>query len=782
MVGQGCNGEPAQPPEKKEFEPFSFAIITDVHVGRGFEDYGAEGWVDYDLSTGQAKECKKDPQTGEEKCNEGEFNWVTDRLMAVVNWLNANYQKENIKFLVILGDISDSAEMSEFFMAKKILDNLEIPYVPLIGNHDIWSNVKDPDCWDINSTDGEIYFEKIFWRDQYNKKNIDALKELFKDKWQRQRVATKPIHLLQNYAFSYQGINFIASDYARRDSNCQALFAEPFPETKNWLRDNFKNHQGEVVIVFSHYPFAGWYEIWGGFQPWESDYLIELASKYNVSALNFGGHIHYFNNTNEVFRKDSKVPVIVTKGLMGGKDNRKEKEDPDFLRIVKVKGSKIEDIDYEGCDNVINISTGFDNCTQIIAPVETPSGSTPTITPAASQIACPAEGKPKFTQGQEVITTDALKVRENPGLGAKEIKVQPKGTSGKILEGPVCADNYIWWKVEYQDGTIGWSAENWLEAKTVIIRTPTPVVQTLTPTPIPETSTPIPETPTPPSITEIKGKIAFVSDRDGNSEIYVMEANGQNQINLTNNPANDWDPAWSPDGKKIAFVSNRDGDAEIYVMNADGSNVIQLTQNLAKDEEPNWSPDGRFIVFQSERDGNKEIYIMDQDGANQRNLTNYSNRDESPCWSPDGKKIVFTSEGRGEYPNSVFPLLYTMNADGTEVSLLPGFYRGFAERPKASDWSPDGKYIAFSNIDEGIGGYIEMMLYDIKSQFAHLIGEFLGRDFSGTFSPDGKWLSFSSARKDKNWEIYLINLETKEIRRLTDNKANDWSPAWISED
>ncbi len=110
-------------------------------------------------------------------------------------------------------------------------------------------------------------------------------------------------------------------------------------------------------------------------------------------------------------------------------------------------------------------------------------------------------------------------------------------------------------------------------------------------------------------------KIAFVSDRDGNVEIYVMNADGSEQINLTNNPASDWFPSWSPDGKKIVFNSDRDGNYEFYVMNADGSEQKRLTNNRAYDWSSSCSPDGKKIVFTSVRDWISEIYVMNADGS-----------------------------------------------------------------------------------------------------------------------------------------------------------------------
>ena len=107
-------------------------------------------------------------------------------------------------------------------------------------------------------------------------------------------------------------------------------------------------------------------------------------------------------------------------------------------------------------------------------------------------------------------------------------------------------------------------------------------------------------------------------------------------IKLTDRSVSDWDPKWSPDGRRIVFSSSRDGDSEIYVMNADGSGIVQLTDNMAGDLDPIWSPDGRHIAFLSGRDSERggEIYIMNADGSDQTRLTYNQRREYEITWSP----------------------------------------------------------------------------------------------------------------------------------------------------
>jgi len=215
-------------------------------------------------------------------------------------------------------------------------------------------------------------------------------------------------------------------------------------------------------------------------------------------------------------------------------------------------------------------------------------------------------------------------------------------------------------------------------------------------------------------------KIAFVSSRDKNKEVYVMNADGSEQTNLTRHRADDWTPAWSPDGTKIVFSSKRDGNWEIYVMNADGSNPTRLTDEPADDLSPVWSPDGRVIAFASKRDGDWEIYLMNADGSNQLRLTRSPGSDLAPAWSPNGRQIAFESYRDGQME------IYVMNADGTGPRNVSA-HRANDHGPA---WSPDGTKIVF---------------------------------YSNRGGP---------------WDIYIVNLENKEVTNLTKGAGNAQFPNW----
>jgi Tol biopolymer transport system component len=192
-------------------------------------------------------------------------------------------------------------------------------------------------------------------------------------------------------------------------------------------------------------------------------------------------------------------------------------------------------------------------------------------------------------------------------------------------------------------------------------------------------------------------RIAFRSQRDGNDEIYVMNADGTCQVNLTKDSADDWSPAWSPDGTRIAFAHFFDGNSysDIAVVNADGSGWKRLTTSSG--EYPAWSPDGSRIAFSSARAGNYDIYIMNADGSAQTQLTTDPAYDMSPVWSPDGAQIAFDTQ-RDSFPPKEVGIgpefeIHIINADGAGDTRLTNN----TKEDRFPTWAPNTKIVFAQN-------------------------------------------------------------------------------------
>ncbi len=292
-----------------------------------------------------------------------------------------------------------------------------------------------------------------------------------------------------------------------------------------------------------------------------------------------------------------------------------------------------------------------------------------------------------------------------------------------------------------------------------------------------------------------QARIAFTSDRDRNQEIYVMDDDGKNQRNLTNHPDRDLVPAWSPDGTRIAFMSNRDGHVrkdgvrttfEIYVMDANGGNQQNLTNHPAGDSSPSWSPDGKRIVFSSDRDRlldihgfpTSEIYVMDADGENPQNLTNNRADDWSPSWSPDGKRIVFMSYRDGHFIGDFEDItseIYVMDVDGGNQQRLTENRKN----DESPSWSPDGTRIVFSSDRKGDWVNYEIYVMDDDGGNLQRLTENRDDDGGPSWSPDGKRIVFSSDR-DGNSEIYVMDADGGNLQNLTNHPDGDLGPEWLN--
>ena len=158
------------------------------------------------------------------------------------------------------------------------------------------------------------------------------------------------------------------------------------------------------------------------------------------------------------------------------------------------------------------------------------------------------------------------------------------------------------------------------------------------------------------------GRIAFSMGGQTHEDIYVVNADGGGLFRLTDDPAADFDPSWSPDGRRIAYRHEDERSGQIYVMNADGSGQQNLTRRRGLDYSPAWSPDGRRIAFGSVRNGRAAIWVMRTDGSGRKQLSSVYG--EYPAWSPDGKKIAFDHISGSDWD------IWVMNADGSGARPL----------------------------------------------------------------------------------------------------------------
>jgi hypothetical protein len=294
---------------------------------------------------------------------------MTERLKMVVDWINGNYERENIKFVVVDGDISDTAEYSEFLKAREILNQLKIPYIPLIGNHDIWPNTQklttDPDGlggrWNTIKEKrkegeplGDEYFEKIFWQD--NATNTSRIKALF-DNFERQEEIPQyqgPPYF-QNYSFNFGGTTFIALDFNARDYDelipmgCTTV--RVWDETLNWLEEKLKENQGKKIIIFVHQPLV--VELYLSKLKFEIEPIIQKYCKCGTEECNcktyiFAGHTHCTHiakwwemspsesiETEALLQPSVSIPPKRCSGSFG-----------QFIRIIQITGGNPSDIDY----------------------------------------------------------------------------------------------------------------------------------------------------------------------------------------------------------------------------------------------------------------------------------------------------------------------------------------------------------------------------------------------------------------------------------------------------
>jgi TolB protein len=263
-------------------------------------------------------------------------------------------------------------------------------------------------------------------------------------------------------------------------------------------------------------------------------------------------------------------------------------------------------------------------------------------------------------------------------------------------------------------------------------------------------------------------EIAFVSNRRGNAEIFVMAADGSNQRAATANGSINNFPSWSADGDAILYTSYRQANRPLLFLSSRGrGRPGRLLPKLPSDRAEYrgvFSPRGDRIALVLSDEGAAELYSARPDGSDLRRLTRHRAIDVSPTWSPDGSQIAFVSDRSGA------PQVYVMSASGGEPRRLT-FQGNYNTNPA---WSPDGQWIAY---ESRVGGQFDLWLIDPDGSTNVPIVSHPRNDEGPSWAPNGRMLAFSSKRFGRA-EICVVDVGGESVRRLTQGAGENTAPAW----
>ncbi|MGZ3655521.1 MAG: Tol-Pal system beta propeller repeat protein TolB [Bdellovibrionota bacterium] len=264
-------------------------------------------------------------------------------------------------------------------------------------------------------------------------------------------------------------------------------------------------------------------------------------------------------------------------------------------------------------------------------------------------------------------------------------------------------------------------------------------------------------------------KIAFVSDKTGRKEIYVMDYDGVNPIKVTSRFAHAMSPAWSPDGKEIVFTaitknSKNVRNHNLFIYTLGSGKITMLSNRQGINSGAVFSPVGHQLALTMSFTGDPEIYLMDPNSKVVQRVTNSYGIDVDPTWSPDGKQLAFVSTRFGR------PMIYKMDASGANVQRLT--YAGYYNATPS--WSPMGGKIAFAGWD---AGKFDIFIMNTDGTSMERLTKNMGNNEDPDFAPDGYFIAYSSNRKGKK-NLYITNVDNTVHRQITSDFGNCESPRW----
>ena len=258
-------------------------------------------------------------------------------------------------------------------------------------------------------------------------------------------------------------------------------------------------------------------------------------------------------------------------------------------------------------------------------------------------------------------------------------------------------------------------------------------------------------------------RIAFVSDRSGNKELWVMRWDGSEPQQLTSHRSIALSPAWSPDGQWLCFTSFLRGSPQLFIFRPREGYLKALSMLPGVNSSPSFSPDGKQVAFAAGESGETDIFVVPAEGGTAIRLTHTRGISTQPAWSPSGRQIVFTSSVGGS------PQLYIMDAEGTNVRRLTSEDK-YADE---ASWAPDGVRIAYTTL---VDDRFQIATLDLRTGARSFIAA-PGNNESPCWSPDGTVLAFVSNRTGTK-QIFITD-QVGRPRQIT-TEGNNIQPAWVA--